>query len=82
MVVPRRIGRGGPAAWLTAVTVARDVRGEPERTEPEIHAEWRWWSPAGIPDALFGPTRMALDLLDLLDGRPVAGAVATYRLSA
>lgn len=69
----------GPTPWLTVVTVARDVLGEPRRTEPEIHAEWRWWSPGELPEALFAPTRMALDLLD---GRPVTGAVAAYGLDA
>lgn len=69
----------GPAPWLTAVTIARDVRGEPALTEPDVFAEWRWCAPVEVPDALFAPTRMALDLLD---GRPVTGAVAAYGLDA
>ncbi|TCK21902.1 nucleotide triphosphate diphosphatase NUDT15 [Pseudonocardia endophytica] len=68
----------GPAPWLTAVTVARDVRGEPALTEPDVFAEWRWCPRDEVPDALFAPTRMAFDLLE---GRPVADAVAAYRLA-
>ena len=69
----------GPSPWLTAVTVARDVRGEPALTEPDVFAEWRWYACDDVPDVLFAPTRMALDLLD---GRRVAGAVAVYGLDA
>jgi 8-oxo-dGTP diphosphatase len=68
----------GPVPWLTAVTVARDVRGEPQLTEPDVFAEWRWCTRDEVPDALFPPTRMAIDLLD---GRPVADAVSAYRLA-
>ncbi len=47
--------------FVTLQFVARSAEGEPQVMEPEKEDEWRWFSPDGLPENLYSPTRRFLE---------------------
>ncbi|MEU8436579.1 NUDIX domain-containing protein [Streptomyces sp. NPDC029216] len=41
---------------LTAAALTRSAEGTPAVTEPHKIAQWRWFAPEEIPEALYGPS--------------------------
>lgn len=43
--------------YITLFMVAHEIRGEPQRLEPEKCEGWQWFAPDALPEPLFAPLR-------------------------
>ncbi|MFJ6792879.1 NUDIX hydrolase [Streptomyces sp. NPDC091268] len=55
-----RIDAESEVTRLTAAAVTGSAEGSASVTEPDKIARWEWFAPAGIPDALYGPSAAVL----------------------